>query len=170
MGTLMTRRPALKSFTLFLSAVALTTIAAVAGTLALAQGTAGQSNYIFRFNTGISSVFLSDMKFASEAPLNLGACTVTEKTNGPLSCVVNCSNDPVCLLEVSGPSGAKVGDVMEIAAETPLPSATPAPSASVSPAASPSPGTAGLFGWQSGSGREASAVRRRVEAYNGVSG
>lgn len=139
-------------------------IASVALSLAVpaarTQTGGGQSNYVFRFNTGISGVFLSTSIFASEAPLNLGACTTNEKINGLLSCAVNCNNDAVCLLEVSGPSGASVSDVMEKVSETPV-------GASPSPTASPVPGggTAGLGIWVL-TDPDASSRERRVAAYN----
>ena len=119
-----------------------------------AQTSSGQSDYIFRYNTGVSQVLLSDMTFKSESPLNLGACTVNEKLNGPISCVMNCNNEAVCLLEVSGPSGAGVSDVMEKASETPVTSASPSPQVSGNPYG---------LGLVSGGGFTAD---KRAEAYN----
>jgi hypothetical protein len=129
----------------------------------------GQSNYTFRFNTGISGVFLNTMTFASEHPLNLGACTTNEKVNGPLFCSVNCNNDSVCLLEVSGPPGSSVNDVMEKVTETPVTAASPSPTSSPNSANPFSLRADSELGdWFQGSSEDASSVDRRVEAYNTV--
>jgi hypothetical protein len=82
------------------------------------QVTSSRSNYIFRFNVGISTVFLNDMVFEREQDLNLGSCTTREKLNGPLTCAINCQNQSVCILELTGPSGSTVNDVLEKVSET----------------------------------------------------
>jgi hypothetical protein len=141
-----------------LASGAIATVAGYAQT-----GSTQTSNYLFRFNTGISSVFLSDMTFPTQKPLNLGACTVTEKINGPLACVVNCDQESVCLLDLSGPSGATVNDVLQIVSETPVPAAsgTPSPTASNIP-----PST---FGSTIRDATDsASLTKKRIDAYNGA--
>lgn len=130
----------------------------------IAQTTAPSSNYIFRFNAGISAVFLGTTTFTAQEPISLGACTSTENIDGPLSCAVNCNGDSVCLLEVSGPPGAGVEDVLEKVSETPIDAASP------SPTASPATGfesLAGLGEWLPGA-QGASTFERRVEAYNSI--
>lgn len=124
-----------------------------------------QSDYIFRFNSGISGVFLANSTFPQQQSINLGSCTATEQINGPLICAVNCDNTPVCLLNVSGPPGASVNDVLEKVSEVPVTaSPTPSPSASASP-----PQLAGsAFGamvFKSSSGRDAH-LKQRIEIYN----
>lgn len=142
-----------------------TTLSLVAALLAVLpvsrgwpQTPADLSNYIFRFNTGISAVFLSDMTFQKEQPLDLGSCTVNEKIDGPLSCAFNCKNEAVCLLEVSGPSGSGVTDVLEKVSETPVgSSASPPPS-----------GAPAAFGARipTDPANGATSTSRRIEAYN----
>ncbi|MGZ3687354.1 MAG: hypothetical protein ACXVBW_03600, partial [Bdellovibrionota bacterium] len=135
----------LKRAAVVLSVAAVLGVAEISGH---AQST--QSNYVFRFNTGVSGVFLSDMTFQSQQPLNLGACTVTEKVNGPLSCAVNCENQAVCLMELSGPPNSSVNDVLQKVSETPVgaPSSVPASG----------PAVYGTF----------NDVNRRIKAYNEV--
>lgn len=132
--------------------------------------TTGQSDYIFRFNTGISGVFIANSTFPRQQPINLGSCTATEMINGPLICATNCSNQPVCLLDVTGPSGSTVSDVLEVVSETPstaTPGATPGATASPSPAPSALPGIFGLSSKQFRSATDkASTVSKRIEAYN----
>lgn len=122
------------------------------------QTTAGVSNYIFRFNTGISAVFLDTMTFTTERPLDLGTCTTTEKIDGPIACAVNCTQDSVCLLELSGPAGATVNDVMEKVQETPV-NASPSP-VGVTGSGHEQHGT-----WFAAEGDRSAA---RVAAYNSV--
>lgn len=128
----------------------------------------GQSDYIFRFNEGISGVFLANSTFPQQQSINLGACTATEKINGPLVCAVNCSNQSVCLLDVTGPSGSTVSDVLELVSETP--STAPAGTASPGPAPSVSPGSNVIFGntvFRTATDKT-STLKRRIEAYNSV--
>jgi hypothetical protein len=123
-----------------------------------------QSDYIFRFNSGISSVFLSNSTFPQQQPLNLGSCTTTEQINGPLICAVNCSNVAVCLLNVSGPPGASVNDVLEKVSEVAITTgqgASPTPSVSSQPAA----GTFGNMIFRSSTGHEDN-LSKRIEIYN----
>lgn len=128
------------------------------------SGSNNQSDYIFRFNSGISSVFLSSSTFPQQQSINLGSCTATEQINGPLICAVNCSNVPVCLLNVSGPPGASVTDVLEKVSETPVTAtASPTPSASYQPA----PGTFGNMIFR-GSARHDDNLSKRIEIYNSV--
>ena len=130
------------------------------------QTTNQQSNYIFRYNTGISQVFLSTMTFASERSLDLGACTTSEKINGPFSCAVNCTNDSVCLLELSGPAGATVNDVMEKVSETPVSGAS-AGMLSPSPSNSTLNSRPGIGKWLQVPG--ASTIDGHIAAYNSAS-
>lgn len=133
------------------------------------QTTSGQSDYIFRFNTGISSVFLANMTFPQQQPIDLGSCTATEKINGPLACAVNCSNQSVCLLDLTGPSGSTVNDVLELVSETPSTSATgtASPNPTVSALPSVLPGGSILFGNMAFRSAidKASNTPRRIEAY-----
>jgi len=128
--------------------------------------TSGQSEYFFRFNTSISSVFLSSMTFPQQQSINLGTCTATEHINGPLICAVNCSNQSVCLLDLTGPSGASVNDVMEKVSETPISSSA---TASPTPTASAIPGLyqGSMMIFRESTDR-ASNLRQRVDAYNSV--
>lgn len=126
----------------------------------------GQSDYIFRFNTGISGVFIANSTFPQQQPINLGSCTATEMINGPLICATNCSNQPVCLLDVTGPSGSTVSDVLEVVSETPSTS-TPGATASPSPTPSALPGIFGLSSMQfRNATNKASTISKRIEAYN----
>jgi hypothetical protein len=125
------------------------------------QTTSGQSDYIFRFNTGVSSVFLANMMFSSQQQINLGSCTATEQINGPLYCAVNCSNESVCLLSLTGPSGSTVNDVLQLVSESPSTGASPSPVPSA---------IASSLGLQSkifkSSPDNAVNLNKRVEAYN----
>ncbi|MFL5813909.1 MAG: hypothetical protein ACJ763_10065 [Bdellovibrionia bacterium] len=130
------------------------------------SGSNNQSDYIFRFNSGISSVFLSSATFPQQQPIDLGSCTATEQINGPLICAMNCSNVPVCLLNVSGPPGASVTDVLEKVSEVSITagqSASPTPSASSQPAA----GTFGNMIFR-GSVTHEDNLSKRIEIYNSV--
>jgi hypothetical protein len=133
------------------------------------SSSSNQSDYIFRFNTGISGVFLSNSTFPQQNPINLGSCTATEQINGPLICAVNCDNVPVCLLNVSGPPGASVTDVLEKVSETPAGQAA-SPTPSVSPSVSPSPSQlpGSVFGsmiFKSSNDRDANR-EKRIQIYN----
>jgi hypothetical protein len=123
----------------------------------------GQSDYIFRFNTGISSVFLANMTFPSQQQINLGSCTATEQINGPIYCAVNCSNDSVCLLSLTGPSGSTVNDVLQLVSETPSTGASPSPVPSA---------IASSLGLQSkmfkSSPDSTMSLNKRIEAYNAI--
>lgn len=126
----------------------------------------GQSDYIFRFNTGVSGVFLANSTFPQQQPINLGSCTATEMINGPLICATNCSNQPVCLLDVTGPSGSTVSDVLEVVSETPSTS-TSGTTASPSPTPSSLPGILGLSNMEfRNATNKASTISKRIEAYN----
>jgi hypothetical protein len=128
------------------------------------SGSNTQSDYIFRFNTGISGVFLANSTFPQQEPINLGSCTATEQINGPLICAVNCSNVPVCLLNVSGPPGASVNDVLEKVSEVSITAgqgASPTPSVS----SQPSPGVFGNMIFRA-SAEHSDNLSKRIEIYN----
>jgi hypothetical protein len=130
-----------------------------------ATPTSGQSDYIFRFNTGISGVFLDNITFPNQQSINLGSCTATEKINGPLICAVNCSNQSVCLLDLVGPSGSTVNDVLELVSETP---ATTSATSSPSPTASVIPGLTFANPVFRASADLSASLERRINAYNQV--
>jgi hypothetical protein len=78
-----------------------------------------RSDYVFQYNAGASELFMKEMVFASEEPLDLDECQTTFKINGPLGCAVNCSDQPVCLLVFSGPSGLGTSDILTKVEEVP---------------------------------------------------
>lgn len=78
-----------------------------------------RSSYIFRFSPPLSELMIESMNFQEQKPLDLGACSTTELSEGPLVCAENCENVPVCLLVFNGPAGLTSDDVLQKAEEIP---------------------------------------------------
>jgi len=96
-----------------------------------------RSNYVFRYSPSDSAFFLEEMTFPESRPLDLGACTVSEKLNGPLHCAINCDDIAVCLYLYNGPSGQTVNDVLEKVSEIPVTNQPGNLSARVTPVEAP---------------------------------